>query len=197
MKTLTQFITEKLKVGKNTVKREYITLDQLLMLYVYCSNYFLHDDLIKKNTIDWGEIERDTKYDIDFYKDTDARWITEYGCDNSKEHEGVVNAMDKIGQALLEIMKIFIDGKEDDDNIDTPYKYFDMLCIYIFTRIKEHSNESKIKLRKTDRIVININNTKKIVGYSKLWWDTILNYDTNIESYIDTVYQTSKELVDM
>lgn len=196
MKSLEQYIVEKLKI-QNVVKGEHITLDQLLMLYMYCSNYFLHDDLIEKNTIDWGEIERDTKYDIDFYKDKDAKWISEYGCSNDKEHEDIVNGMDKIGHTLLEIIKIFIDGKEDGDDIDTPYKYFDMLCIYIFTRIKEHSNESKIKLRKTDRIVINIKNTKKIVGYSKLWWNTILNYDTNIESYIDTVYKTSKELVDM
>ena len=109
MKNLQELILEKLKIHKR--KAEILSKEQLDMLFLYCMCYLNDEDLceeaIKDKYLNWGEMERYSKFGIDWY-DKDHTWICDYGCSNYEMHTDLLNLMDDLAESIIELMDLII-----------------------------------------------------------------------------------------
>ena len=202
MKSINQFITEKLKIRKR--KAESLSKKQLDMLFLYCMCYLndkdLCEDAIKDNYINWGEMERYSKFNIDWY-DKEHNWICDYGCENYDKHTDLLNLMDAFAESIIELMKLimnYCDKTYTDESISYKRKH-DLLSeflFYIMEYIENHGNSSNIDLTIINEIKTKINIRTVYIEYDiDKFWPNIIK-DKQIIDTCQTIYDNAKELID-
>ena len=200
MKNLQEIILEKLKIHKR--KAETLSKEQLDMLFLYCMCYLNDEDLcedaIKDKYISWGEMERYSKFGIDWY-DKDHDWITNYGCDNYDKHIDLLNLMDDLAESIIELMDLIIKYSDKTNNEIKPHRYkhniLSEFLFYIMEYIEIHSNSSNIDLTIIDNIKRKINNRTVYYIYDKdMLWRNIIK-DKQIITTCQNIYNAALELI--
>lgn len=200
MKDLNTYITEKLKIHKH--KTESLSKEKLDMLFLYCMCYLNDEDLcedaIKDNYINWGEMERYSKFDIDWY-DKEHSWICDYGCENYDKHTDLLNLMDAFAESIIELMDLIIKYCDKTHNEIMPHRYKHNLLLeflfYIMEYIEIHGNSSNIDLTIIDNVKMKVNNHNIYYIYDKdTYWKNIIK-DTQIVDVCQTIYDNAKELI--
>lgn len=201
MKTLQEIILEKLKIRKRTT--EILSKEQLDILFIYCMCYLGDKDLYEEsidsnNTINWGEMERYSQYNIDWY-DNEHNWISDYGCDNYEKHTDILNLMDNFGESVVLLFTVINEYYDTNpDNYKYSYKTkHNMLKAFLFYIMEyincESSNIIDLNILNTTTTKINthkiINNYKTLVS----WSDLIK--DTKIIDACQKVYDAALELI--
>lgn len=200
MKSLKQTITEKLKIQKHNA--ETLSKEQLDMLFLYCMCYLNDEDLcedaIKDNYINWGEMERYSIFNIDWY-DKEHSWICDYGCENIEDHVHLTNLMDAFAESIIKLMKLIINYCDKTNNEIMPHKYKHNFLIeflfYIMEYIEKHGNSSNIDLTIIDNVKMKINNRTVYYVYDKdISWKNIIK-DKQIVDACQKVYDAALELI--
>lgn len=193
MKSLQEFITEKIQVKKNASTSYDITFEQLRMLFLYCVCFLKEEDLLDEDFIQWGEMERYTKYKIDFYKDEDCKWISDYGIGDG--HEEIRNIMDEIGDDFMSIMRNMV---MHNKNIEFSTGILTKIAFFILEYIDKYQSDSKIDFSKIKRIETDVNGVDISFVYPERFWkDSIFGTVRNAESIINNIYVKSKDLMNM
>lgn len=199
MKSLQEIILEKLKIRKHKI--ETITKEQLDMLFLYCMCYLNDEDLcedaIKDNYINWGEMERYSRFNIDWY-DNEHAWISDYGCENVEDHIYLVNLMDAFGESIINLLIAIINVTKNSDDNDYDSHIQGILrefLFYIMQYIKNHDSSTDIDLTLINEIDKKINNRTVRISYkdSERW-----NYMIEDSKIVDAclqIYDISKELI--
>lgn len=188
MKTIYQYIIEKLKIRKRT--KEALSKEQLDILFAYCMCYLGDKNLYKKaiflNTIEWGEMGTYTDFGIDWF-DEKYNWISEYSPDNLAE--------DFI--SLLKLIIKYFNTNPDNYNYSYNYKFniFKMFLVYILKYIHIENNDI-LYLTKLDKVTIKINKRNVYYIYDKdeIWSDIIK--DKKIINACQEIYDTTKTLIE-
>lgn len=200
MKSINQYIIEKLKIRKR--KAESLSKEQLDMLFLYCMCYLNDEDLceyaIKDNYINWGEMERYSKFNIDWY-DKEHSWICDYGCENYDKHTDLLNLMDAFAESIIELMKLIINYCDTTDNESKTHKHkhtiLSEFLVYIMEYINNHNNSSNIDLNNINEIKMKINTRTVYYIYDKsIVWRNITK-DKQIVDVCQTIYDNAKELI--
>lgn len=196
MKSITTYITEKLKISKRTT--ETLSKEQLDMLFLYCMCYLADKDLYEEsidsnNTINWGEMERYSQYNIDWY-DSEHNWISDYGCDNYEKHTDILNLMDNFGESvvlLFTAINEYYDGKHSYKTMHVMLKAF---LFYIMGYINDKSSNI-IDLNSLNSTTVKINTHKIITNYNTIndWPDIIK--DNKVIDACQNVYDAALELI--
>lgn len=196
MKNLNTYITEKLKISKRTT--ETLSKEQLDMLFLYCMCYLADKDLYEEsidsnNTINWGEMERYSQYNIDWY-DSEHNWISDYGCDNYEKHTDILNLMDNFGESvvlLFTTINEYYDGKHSHKTMHVMLKAF---LFYIMGYINDKSSNI-IDLNSLNSTTVKINTHKIITNYNIIndWPDIIK--DNKVIDACQNVYDAALELI--
>ena len=200
MKSLQKIILEKLKIHKR--KAETLSKEQLDMLFLYCMCYLNDEDLcedaIKDKYISWGEMERYSKFGIDWY-DKDHTWICDYGCNYSDKHTYLLNLMDDLAESIIELMDLIINYCDKTNNEIKPLKYkhniLSQVLFYIMEYIEKHINSSNIDLSIIDKINMKINNRTVYYIYDKdIIWRNIIK-DKQIADTCQKIYDNARDLI--
>lgn len=193
MKSLQSLILEKITIKKEKQTSTEFTFDQIKMLFLYCVCFLKEEDLLNgEDFVQWGEMERYTEYKIDFYKDEDCKWISDYGCD--LKDEDVLNHMDEIGDGFMSIMKsLMIHSKYMDYSVNTLKK----IAFYILEYLDKYPNISKIDFSKIAKISTNVNGVDADYIYPKRFWDSIFDTVRNAESIINKIFTNAKALMNL
>lgn len=192
MKSLHELIIEKISVKKNSQTSYDITFEKLRMLFLYCVCFLKEEDLLDEDFIQWGEMERYGKYKIDFYKDEDCKWISEYGCD--LKDETVLNLMDEIGDGFMSIMRNMV---MHNKNIEFSTGILTKIAFFILEYIDRYKSDSKIDFSKIKRIETDVNGVDMFFIYTERFWDSLLGTVRNAESIINNIYNKSKDLMNL
>lgn len=199
MKSLKQTITEKLKISKRTT--ETLSKEQLDMLFLYCMCYLGDEDLceeaIDNHMINWGEMERYSRFNIDWY-DKEHNWISDYGCDNYDKHTDILNLMDNFADSVINLLIAIINVTKNDNDNDYDSHIQGILrefLFYIMEYIENYNSSSNIDLTEIQEIDKKINNRTVRISYkdSKRW-----NYIIKDNKVIDAcqkVYDAAKEII--
>lgn len=199
MKSLKQTITEKLKISKRTT--ETLSKEQLDMLFLYCMCYLGDEDLceeaIDNHMINWGEMERYSRFNIDWY-DKEHNWISDYGCDNYDKHTDILNLMDNFADSVINLLIAIINVTKNATDYDYDSHRQDILrefLFYIMEYIENYNSSSTIDLAEIQEIDKKINNRTVRISYkdSKRW-----NYIIKDNKVIDAcqkVYDAAKEII--
>lgn len=199
MKSLKQTITEKLKISKRTT--ETLSKEQLDMLFLYCMCYLGDEDLceeaIDNHMINWGEMERYSRFNIDWY-DKEHNWISDYGCDNYDKHTDILNLMDNFADSVINLLIAIINVTKNATDYDYDSHRQGILrefLFYIMEYIENYNSSSTIDLTEIQEIDKKINNRTVRISYkdSKRW-----NYIIKDNKVIDAcqkVYDAAKEII--
>lgn len=191
MKTLQEFIQEKLKVTKKHTDPTYISIEQLNILFFYIACYLKEDDLRKEKYVNWGEMERYGKYRIDFYDDKN-KWISEYGCTDSENNEDMVEKMDALGDVSMKVFDELIDWTLDSEKSENTFL---KIAAYIIEYIEKYDT-TEIDLYKIDKIDKKFNKLHLMwTNYEELM-DELKAYDEHIHELINELYIKSKDLLE-
>ena len=191
MKTLQEFIQEKLKVTKKHTDPTHISIEQLNILFFYIACYLKEDDLRKEKYVNWGEMERYSKYRIDFYDDKN-KWISEYGCTDLENNEDMVAKMDALGDVSMKLFDELIDWTLDSEKSEN---IFLKIAAYIIEYIEKYDT-TEIDLYKIDKIDKNFNKLHLMwTNYEELM-DELKAYDEHIHELIDELYTKAKDLLE-
>lgn len=191
MKTLQEFIQEKLKVTKKHTDPTHISIEQLNILFFYIACYLKEDDLRKEKYVNWGEMERYGKYRIDFYDDKN-KWISEYGCTDLENNEDMVAKMDALGDVSMKVFDELIDWTLDSEKSENTFL---KIAAYIIEYIEKYDT-AEIDLYKIDKIDKNFNKLHLMwTNYEELM-DELKAYDEHIHELINELYIKAKDLLE-
>lgn len=191
MKTLQEFIQEKLKVTKKHTDPTHINIEQLNILFFYIACYLKEDDLRKEKYVNWGEMERYGKYRIDFYDDNN-KWISEYGCTDLENNEDMVAKMDALGDVSMKVFDELIDWTLDSEKSENAFL---KIAAYIIEYIEKYDT-AEIDLYKIDKIDKKFNKLHLMwTNYEELM-DELKAYDEHIHELINELYIKAKDLLE-
>jgi len=192
MKTLQEFIQEKLKVTKKHTDPTHISIEQLNILFFYIACYLKEDDLRNDGDyILWGEMERYGKYRIDFYDDKN-KWISEYGCTDSENNEDMAEKMNALGDVSVKLFGEFIDWTLDSEKSENTFL---KIAAYIIEYIEKYDT-AEIDLYKIDKIDKKFNKLHLMwTDYEELM-DDLKEYDEHIHELINELYIKAKDLLE-
>lgn len=199
MKDLNNYIIEKLKIRKRTT--EVLTNEQLNMLFLYCMCYLGDEDLceeaIDNHMINWGEMERYSRFNIDWY-DSEHNWISDYGCDNYEKHEAILNLMDEFADTIIWLLIAIIKVTKNDNDNDYDSHRQGILrefLFYIMEYIENYNSSSNIDLTEIQEIDKKINNrTVRILYKDSKRWNYIIK-DNKVIDACQKVYDAALELI--
>ena len=143
MKTLNNYIIEKMVFTSKNKNIYKITPEQFKVLCIYILVFLEDDELRDEQCIFWGELERSGEFGLDFY-DEENSWIDKYGCEYSDDDTEMLNKMDNFADPIREIVKIILDIYNEDQVINTAKMLFRSIIFYImeyFTNSK-YSNKA-------------------------------------------------------
>lgn len=134
MKSLNQYITEKLKVYRKNPNVKHFNPEEFKLICMYILAYLKDDDLyieLKENSyFNWGEIERYREFGIDF---TNHQWMFNIANNfEGQENNLAINMFDlaeAIGNLYTEYILIYKDKK-------IAFRYTLLVVIYLISYVE-------------------------------------------------------------
>ena len=191
MKTLQEFVIEKLNISKTT-EHVYLELEQLRILFFYIACFLKEDDLRSESSyVNWGEMERYGLYRINFY-DKEHEWLNTYGFDENEEYGDICSRMDELADKCYSFFKELLDWTLDSEDTTNHFiKIFQYIIEYI-----EKYDTSKIDLYKIDNITKQFNGLKLVYTNYNEFFDDIKKYDKSMLDDINKIYNLAKDLLE-
>ena len=191
MKTLQEFVIEKLKISKTT-KHIHLDLEQLRILFFYIACFLKEDDLRSESSyVNWGEMERYGLYRINFY-DEEHEWLNTYGFDEDEKYGDICSRMDELADKCYSFFKELLDWTLDSEDTTNHFiKTFQYIIEYI-----EKYDTPKIDLYKIDNITKQFNGLKLVYTNYNEFFDNIKKYDKSMLDDINKIYNLAKDLLE-
>ena len=191
MKGITQYIIEKLKISKksNNIEITSIDINQLTDLLLYCQCFLKDEELVREydDWISWGELERYSKYGIDWYDDK-HKWISEYGLNEDE----IYKKMDNIGVTFIRLVK-FLQNKK------WPYIQINILVrdivFYLIEYLQSYGGTPVMDMTKIKNVNTNLYGRSIKINYNTnniIWHDISKKIDSeykDIYNQIQNIYK--------